>query len=81
MSQDSSFRQPYEARNKALMDEAAKFAHAHNEGKKEGIQDGIQQEKIQMIKSMHELGVQVEIIAKASKLSIKEVEHILRVNS
>nr|MBS9407806.1 Rpn family recombination-promoting nuclease/putative transposase [Streptococcus oralis] len=33
MSQDSSFRQAYEAREKALMDEAAKFAHARNEGK------------------------------------------------
>ena len=32
MSQDSSFRQAYEAREKALMDEAAKFAH--DEGKK-----------------------------------------------
>ncbi len=34
MSQDSSFRQAYEAREKALMDEAAKFAHARNVGKK-----------------------------------------------
>ncbi|MEH7814126.1 Rpn family recombination-promoting nuclease/putative transposase, partial [Bacillus toyonensis] len=64
MSQDSSFRQAYEAREKALMDEAAKFAHARNEGKKEGIQQG----KIQMIKGMHELGVPLETIAKASKL-------------
>ena len=37
MSQDSSFRQAYEAREKALMDEAAKFAHARNEGKKEEL--------------------------------------------
>lgn len=34
MSQDSSFRQAYEAREKALMDKAAKFAHIRNEGKK-----------------------------------------------
>ncbi|PFE15270.1 hypothetical protein CN307_13010 [Bacillus cereus] len=40
MSQDSSFRQAYEAREKVLMDEAAKFAHAHNEGEKEGIEQG-----------------------------------------
>lgn len=52
MSQDSTFRQAYEAREKALMDEAAKFAHARNEGKKEGIQQG----KIQIINGMHELG-------------------------
>ncbi|MCS6595209.1 hypothetical protein [Bacillus cereus] len=31
-----------------------------------------------MIKGMHELGVPIETIAKASKLSIEEVEHILR---
>ncbi|EJQ29338.1 hypothetical protein IEC_05781 [Bacillus toyonensis] len=73
MSQDSSFRQAYEAREKALMDEAAKFAHARNEGKKEGIQQG----KIQMIKGMHELGVPLETIAKASKLDIDEVKRIL----
>jgi len=77
MSQDSSFRQAYEAREKALMDEAAKFAHARNEGKKEGIQEGVQQGKIQMIKGMHELGVPLETIAKASKLGIDEVERIL----
>lgn len=77
MSQDSSFRQAYEAREKALMDEAAKFAHACNEGKKEGVQEG----KIQMIKGMHELGVPIEMIAKASKLSIEEVEFILKGNS
>ncbi|OTX43960.1 ATPase, partial [Bacillus thuringiensis serovar shandongiensis] len=80
MSQDSSFRQAYEAREKALMDEAAKFAHARNEGKKEGIQEGVQQGKIQMIKGMHELGVPLETIAKASKLDIDEVERILEKN-
>ena len=32
MSQDSSFRQAYEAREKALMDEAAKFAYAEQKG-------------------------------------------------
>ncbi|HDR7642391.1 MULTISPECIES: Rpn family recombination-promoting nuclease/putative transposase [Bacillus] len=77
MSQDSSFRQAYEAREKTLMDEAAKFAHARNEGKKEGIQEGVQQGKTQMIKGMHELGVPLETIAKASKLGIDEVKRIL----
>ncbi|MED1599163.1 MULTISPECIES: Rpn family recombination-promoting nuclease/putative transposase [Bacillus] len=85
MSQDSSFRQAYEAREKALMDEAAKFAHAHNEGKKEGLQEGIeqgvQQGKIQMIKGMNELGVPVETIAKASNLSVEEIERILEQKS
>ena len=85
MSQDSSFRQAYEAREKVLMDEAAKFAHAEKEGMKRGIEKGmekgmekgIQQGKIQMIKGMYELGIPLETISQASKLSVHEVEHIL----
>lgn len=49
--------------------------------KAEGIQEGVQQGKIQMIKDMYELGVPIETITKASKLSIEEVQHILRGNS
>ncbi|WP_305927798.1 Rpn family recombination-promoting nuclease/putative transposase [Bacillus mycoides] len=85
MSQDASFRQAYEAREKILMDEAAGIAHARNEGKKEGIQEGIeqgvQQGKIQMIKGMYELGVSLETISKASKLSLEDVKRIIEQNS
>lgn len=89
MSQDSSFRQAYDAREKVLMDEAAKFAHAETEGMKRGMEkglekgieqgrkEGVQQGKIQMIKSMYDLGIPLETIAKASELSVPEVEHIL----
>nr|WP_263980768.1 MULTISPECIES: hypothetical protein [Bacillus cereus group] len=41
----------------------------------------MKQGKIQMIKGMHELGVPIETIAQASKLSIEEVELILKGNS
>ncbi len=101
MSQDSSFRQAYDAREKVLMDEAAKFAHAETEGMKRGMEkglekgieqgieqgiekgiekgrkEGVQQGKIQMIKSMYDLGIPLETIAKASKLSVHDVERIL----
>lgn len=93
MSQDSSFRQAYDAREKVLMDEAAKFAHAETEGMKRGMEkglakgleqgiekgrkEGVQQGKIQMIKSMYDLGIPLETIAKASKLSLHDVEQIL----
>nr|MDX5841459.1 hypothetical protein [Bacillus cereus group sp. BfR-BA-01700] len=66
-------RQAYDAREKVLMDEAAKFAHAETEGMKRGMEkgiaeglekgiekgrkEGVQQGKIQMIKSMHDLGI------------------------
>ena len=42
MSQDSSFRQAYDAREKVLMDEAAKFAHAETEGMKRGMEKGME---------------------------------------
>lgn len=97
MSQDSSFRQAYDAREKVLMDEAAKFAHAETEGMKRGMErgmeqgmkkgleqgieqgrkEGVQQGKIQMIKSMYALGIPLETIAKASKLSVHDIERIL----
>lgn len=93
MSQDSSFRQAYDAREKVLMDEAAKFAHAETEGMKRGMEkglekgieqgieqgrkEGVQQGKIQMIKSMYDLDIPLETIAKTSELSVPEVEHIL----
>ncbi len=66
---------------KVLMDEAAKFAHAETEGMKRGMEKGLakgleqgiekgekkgsQQGKIQMIKSMYDLGIPLETIAKA----------------
>lgn len=97
MSQDSSFRQAYDAREKVLMDEAAKFAHAETEGMKRGMEkgmekglakgleqgiekgrkEGVQQGKIQTITNMDDLGIPLETIAKASKLSLHEIEHIL----
>ncbi|MCQ6522105.1 ATPase, partial [Bacillus paranthracis] len=54
--------------------EQAKLAHAEQEG----IEKGIEQGKMQMIRGMHEIGVPLETIAKASKLSVEEIERILK---
>ncbi len=40
MSQDSSFRQAYAAREKVLMDEVAKFPHAEQQGIKKEMEEG-----------------------------------------
>ncbi|WP_410991205.1 Rpn family recombination-promoting nuclease/putative transposase [Bacillus cereus] len=69
MSQDASFRKEYEAREKALMDEAAGIAHALNKG--------VQQGKRQMILGMHRLQIPIETIAQASELTIEEVKKII----
>jgi predicted transposase/invertase (TIGR01784 family) len=68
MSQDSSFRQAYEAREKALMDEAAKFAYAE--------QKGIEKGKMQLIRGMHKNGMPIEDIAKFTNLRIEEIRNI-----
>ncbi|MCQ6530832.1 Rpn family recombination-promoting nuclease/putative transposase [Bacillus mycoides] len=81
MSQSSSFRLAYEAREKVLFDEQAKLAHAREvgkeEGKEEGLQEGIQQGKRLMILGMHRLQVPIETIAQASELTIEKVQKII----
>ena len=67
MSQDSSFRQAYAAREKVLMDEAAKFAHTEKQGIKEGMEKRIEEGKMQLIRGMHKNGMPVEEIQEISK--------------
>ncbi len=82
MSQDSSFRQAYEAREKTLMDEAAKFAHAEQQGIKKGMEKGmekgIEERKMQLIRGMHKNGMPIEDIARFTNLRIEEIRNILQ---
>ncbi|MBC6975135.1 MULTISPECIES: Rpn family recombination-promoting nuclease/putative transposase [Bacillus] len=78
MSQDASFRKEYEAREKALMDEAAGIAHALNKGREQGLQEGKLAERIQLVRGMHKNGMQIEDIAKFTGLRIGEIRGILQ---
>ncbi|MBG9580981.1 ATPase [Bacillus thuringiensis] len=82
MSQDPSFRKEYEAREKALMDEAAGIAHALNKGREQGIQEGLQKgklaERIQLVRGMHKNGMEIEDIVKFTGLRIEEIREILQ---
>ncbi|MEI4618867.1 ATPase, partial [Bacillus cereus] len=85
MSQSSSFRLAYEAREKVLFDEQAKLAHAREVGKEEGLQEGIEKgmekgklaEREQLIRGMHKNGMDIEDIAKFTNMDLSEVRHIL----
>ncbi|WP_235190150.1 Rpn family recombination-promoting nuclease/putative transposase [Bacillus gaemokensis] len=89
MSHDSSFRTAYEAREKLLLDEQAKLAHAREEGLEEGLEKGIQtgiqkgreegieQGKIQLIRGMHKNGMPLEDIAKFTGLTTEEIRKLL----
>ncbi|MDG0950870.1 Rpn family recombination-promoting nuclease/putative transposase [Bacillus paranthracis] len=77
MSQSSSFRLAYEAREKVLFDEQAKLAHAREVGKEEGIQEGKLAEREQLIRGMYKNGMDIEDIAKFTNMDIKDIRHIL----
>lgn len=42
------------------------------------MEKGIEQGKMLIIRGMHEIGVPLETIAKAGKLSVEEIERILK---
>ena len=85
MSQDPAFRMSYEARQKALIDEASKYKYAEKkgiekgrkEGKEEGLQEGIEKGKIQLIRGMHKNGMDIEDIAKFTNMELSEIRNIL----
>ncbi|MCQ6307189.1 ATPase, partial [Bacillus cereus] len=93
MSQSSSFRLAYEAREKVLFDEQAKLAHAREVGieqgieqgkkvgKEEGLQEGMEKGKLaereQLIRGMHKNGMDIEDIAKFTNMDMSEIRHIL----
>ncbi len=77
MSHDSTFRTAYEAREKVLLDEQAKIAHAREEGFKEGLEKGLEKSKAQLIRGIHKNGMPLEDIAKFTDLSIEEIRKIL----
>ena len=74
MSHDSSFRRAYEAREKLLLDEQAKLAHARQEGIEEGIEEG----KMQLIRGMHKNGMPLEDIAKFTGLKVADIQQFLQ---
>lgn len=89
MSQDTAFRMTYEAREKALLDEAAKFAHAEQQGMEKGIEkgmekglkkgkeEGIQEGKTQLSRGMHKNGMDIEDIAKFTNIDVADIRGIL----
>ncbi|PHC35977.1 ATPase [Bacillus toyonensis] len=93
MSQSSSFRLAYEAREKVLFDEQAKLAHAREvgieEGREKGLQEGMEKgkevgiqegklaEREQLIRGMHKNGMDIEDIEKFTNMDITDIRHIL----
>ncbi|PFK12718.1 hypothetical protein COI98_21510 [Bacillus cereus] len=77
MSQDPAFRMSYEARQKALIDEASKYKYAEKRGLEKGMEQGRLAEREQLIRGMHKNGMDIEDIAKFTNMDVSEVRRIL----
>ena len=72
MSLDSGIRARYDAKRKFEHDYVTGLDTAKDEGREEGRKE----EKIKMIKNLLLAGVSIEIIQKASELSLAEIHSI-----
>ena len=76
VSADELLRQKYYAREKAIHDEMSRIGYAETKGMEKGIEKGRQEEKLDIVKNLLSLGIEVEKISEASKLSIEEIYRI-----
>ena len=56
------------------------FNEGHTKGKEEGIKEGLIQKEKEMIISLHNNGVSLDVISKASNISLNEVKEIIEEN-
>ncbi|MCQ6344105.1 Rpn family recombination-promoting nuclease/putative transposase [Bacillus cereus] len=84
MSHNQQFRREYEAREKILLDEKAAVAHAKQKGIEKGLkrgrEEGLEQGQAKIIQHMYESGMSPQVIASIVKLTVEEVQRILRLS-
>ena len=71
------FIYPYTHEEEQKMIQNTEKQLAYDEGVDAGIKEGIEQNKIEMIKNFYNIGTPIEDIAKASNLSVDEVKKII----
>ena len=76
MSMDKNERAAYLSREMALHDQATFIEEGREEGRKEGIKEGKIEAKIETAKNILSMGIDVEIIAKGTGLSINEIKKL-----
>jgi predicted transposase/invertase (TIGR01784 family) len=80
LSQDEEFRAEYEARQKLINDERAALAIAEERGKSEGLAEGLAEGETRKAKetaiNLLAMGLSLEQIAKATGLSVEDVQNI-----
>lgn len=76
LSQDKEARYLYEMRKKALLDERSRIDWAKEQGIKEGIEKGLERGIKQVAKNMLDEGLDLSTIAKATGLTVEELQKL-----
>ena len=71
-------RRLYEASQKEYWDYTSTLETAERKGEIKGIQQGVQQEKIETIHRLQAMGFSIEQIAQGTDLGIEEVKKVLQ---
>lgn len=71
-------RRLYEASQKEYWDYTSTLETAERKGEIKGIQQGVQQEKIETIHRLQAMGFSIEQIAQGTDLGIEEVKKLLQ---
>ena len=78
MNKDRALRAEAFSREIFALDQNSQLYEAEQKGKAEGIQEGQLNEKIAIAKKLFESGQTKEFIAKATGLSLDELDNILK---
>ena len=76
LSADEKMQRIAELREKAILDEKAIYAKGIDDGRTQGIEQGIEQEKINVAKNMLKEKISIEIIAKITGLTKEEIKKL-----
>ena len=77
MSNDDTQRELYEMRAKTLKDKISALNEAERKGREEGIKEGEKSKAIEIAKSMINIGLDKETIAKSTGLELSEIEKLI----
>ena len=86
---DPATRELYYQREKDLRDYISALDYerkkalkeGHEQGFEQGLEEGRAERDKEMIKSMHDSGIEIDVICKVANLSKEEVEKILKLKS
>lgn len=76
LSSDKETIEIYKAREKSLHERANMINGAKEEGRQEGIKEGIKEGTIKTAKNLLVMGMDIEMVSKATGLSIEEIQSL-----